>query len=459
MKKSELIFSAALVPLDYLMLIAAAVIAYFLRVNPYISDIRPVFFTENLLFFDYLLLALMISPLWIVFFAITGLYNLKVSRNLVEEFFKVIIGSSAGLMTVIIYMFFRGELFNSRFVILIAWILGIYCVTLSRFCLKKIRYWLARNSEIGARRMFIIGQNDITEKIAVSAPNNFYKIVGYSSDIDLGFLEKSARDLRVDDILLSDIDFPKEKIMELMYFCDDNYISLKFVPNVFQILTSNTEVTNFAGYPIVELKRTSLDGWGQIIKRIIDVIGAIFGIIALAPLFGLVALVIKSDSEGPIFVKLKRVGCGNIFYLYKFRSMIKNAEFLKKDLAAFNERKDSPLFKMKNDPRITKIGGILRKTRFDELPQLFNVLKGEMSLVGPRPHEPAEVAKYQRYHKKVLAIKPGITGLAQISGSSDLSFDEEVKLDTFYIENWSLLKDIKILIGTLRVVFFDKSAC
>ena len=458
-KKSELIFSAILVPLDYLMLIAAAAAAYFLRVSPYVSGIRPVLFTENLPFFDYLLLALMISPLWIVFFAIAGLYDLKANRHLVEEFFKIIIGSSAGLTGIIIYMFFRGELFNSRFIILIAWILGIFCVTLSRFCLKKFRNWLARNSEIGVRRMFIIGQNDITEKIAVSALNNLSKVVGYSPDINLEFLEKSAMNSKVDDILLSDIDFPKEKIMELMHFCDDNYISLKFVPNIFQILTSNTEVANLAGYPVVELKRTSLDGWGQIIKRIIDMAGAIFAVIALAPLLGLVALLIKLDSEGPVFVGLKRVGCGKIFYLYKFRSMIKNAEFFKKDLAAFNERKGSPLFKMKNDPRVTKIGRILRKTRLDELPQLINVLKGEMSLVGPRPHEPAEVAEYQRHHKKVLAIKPGITGLAQISGSSDLPFDEEVKLDTFYVENWTLAKDVKILIRTLRVIFFDKSAC
>lgn len=459
MKKSELIFSAILVPLDYLMLITAAVAAYFSRVNPYISGIRPVLFAENLPFFDYLLLALIISPLWIVFFAIAGLYNLKVSRHLVEEFFKVIIGSSAGLMAVIIYMFFRGELFNSRFIILMAWILGIFGVTLSRFLLKKFRNWLAVKRGIGARRMFVIGQNHIAEKIANFTPNNFYKIIGYSSGIDMEFLEKSSGDLKIDDILFVDADFPKEKIIELIHFCDDNYIALKFVPNIFQILTSNTEVANLAGYPVVELKRTSLDGWGQIIKRIIDVMGAVFGIMALAPLFGFIAFFIKLDSEGPVFVKLKRVGCGKSFDLYKFRSMIKNAEFLKKDLAAFNERKGSPLFKMKNDPRVTKIGRILRKTRLDELPQLINVLKGEMSLVGPRPHEPAEVAEYQRHHKKVLAIKPGITGLAQISGSSDLPFDEEVKLDTFYVENWTLAKDIKILIRTLRAIFFDKSAC
>ncbi len=139
--------------------------------------------------------------------------------------------------------------------------------------------------------------------------------------------------------------------------------------------------------------------------------------------------------------------------------MIKNAEALKKDLMDKNERGDGPLFKMKNDPRVTKIGKVLRKTRIDELPQLINVLKGEMSLIGPRPHQPDEIAKYEKHHKKVLLVKPGITGVAQISGSSDLPFEEEVKLDTYYIENWTLLKDIYILIKTIIFAFKDKSAC
>lgn len=156
---------------------------------------------------------------------------------------------------------------------------------------------------------------------------------------------------------------------------------------------------------------------------------------------------------------LKRISQRREFDLYKFRSMIKNAEELKNNLMEYNERKDSPLFKMKNDPRITRIGRFLRKYRIDELPQLFNVLRGEMSLVGPRPHQPDEIEKYEKHHKKVLLIKPGVTGMAQISGSSDLPFEEEVRLDTYYIENWSLSKDIYILLKTLIILFKDRSAC
>ena len=138
--------------------------------------------------------------------------------------------------------------------------------------------------------------------------------------------------------------------------------------------------------------------------------------------------------------------------------MMNNAEDLKHLLTAYNERKDGPLFKMKYDPRITKVGRFIRKTRIDELPQLANVLKGEMSLVGPRPHQPDEIALYEKHHKKVLAIKAGITGLAQVSGSSDIDFEKEVTLDTYYIENWSLGLDFKIIVKTVFKMFTDKSA-
>jgi lipopolysaccharide/colanic/teichoic acid biosynthesis glycosyltransferase len=180
--------------------------------------------------------------------------------------------------------------------------------------------------------------------------------------------------------------------------------------------------------------------------------------------FLIVAIIIKLDSKGPVFVKLKRISQKQEFGLYKFRSMIAHdpdgsAESLKSSLIVLNERKDSPLFKMKNDPRITRVGKFLRKKRIDEFPQLINVLKGEMSLIGPRPHQPDEIEKYEKHHKKVLLIKPGMTGMAQISGSSDLPFEEEVKLDTYYIENWTLSKDVYILLKTIIIFLKDKSAC
>jgi len=228
---------------------------------------------------------------------------------------------------------------------------------------------------------------------------------------------------------------------------------------LFQTLTTNVEVEVIGGVPLIEVKHTALDGWGRVLKRVMDICGSLCGLAALSPLFGAVAILIKLDSRGQVFVALDRITLGKTFRMYKFRSMVDNAHAMKSELITQNERKDGgPLFKMQHDPRVTRIGRVLRKMRIDELPQLWNVLRGEMSLVGPRPHEPEEVAQYEKHHKKLLVIKSGITGMAQISGSSDLPFEEEVKLDTYYIENWSLGLDVKILLRTLMILLHDRSA-
>jgi len=223
---------------------------------------------------------------------------------------------------------------------------------------------------------------------------------------------------------------------------------------------TNINVETISGIPIISLKPTPLDGWGKVIKRFIDIIGATLGLIILSPIFLITAIAIKLDSKGSIiFSKLedgspaRRVGQKEkLFTCYKFRSMFKDTHHLRKTLENKNLRKDGPLMKIANDPRVTRVGKFIRRYSIDELPQLWNVLIGNMSLVGPRPHLPEEVAKYQKQHHFVFNIKPGLTGLAQISGRSDLSFEEESKLDRFYIENWSILSDLKIILGTLGVI-------
>jgi len=223
----------------------------------------------------------------------------------------------------------------------------------------------------------------------------------------------------------------------------------------------------FAGLPLKDVKRTALDGWGRIIKRIFDFIIALILIIILSPIYILTAIVIKLDSHGPIFFSrrdddspLYRVGQGGkLFRYFKFRTMRDRCDSMRyKELADLNIRQGGPLVKIKDDPRITRSGKFIRRFSIDELPELFLVLTGKMSLVGPRPHLPEEVAKYERHHKKVLTLKPGITGLAQISGRSDLSFEEEVKLDTYYIENWSFLFDLTILLRTPLAVLKGRKA-
>lgn len=196
----------------------------------------------------------------------------------------------------------------------------------------------------------------------------------------------------------------------------------------------------------------------RVLKRTIDISGALGGLLLVAPLTPFIYLAIKLESRGPALVKLERVSRGKVIEVYKFRSMVSGAALRKKELSRLNERKDGPFFKIKNDPRLTKTGKVLRKFRLDEFPQLVNVLKGELSLVGPRPHEPEEVIFYPLNYRHLLLAKSGVTGLSQVSGASGLPFLEELRLDDEYQKSQSLKTDLKIILKTLKIIFSDPNA-
>ena len=464
MKKSELIFSALLVPMDFLMFVLAGVAAYFLRISPLVANLRPVLFTINLPFEKYFLLVLIVAIFGIFIFAVSGLYSITAQKKLFKEFLQIVIATSATLLVVILYIFFNQALFDSRFILLMAWVLVIIFVSLGRFFVKKLQRFMVGRYNVGARNIIVIGEDKLSKKVIEEIERNpdfGYRIIKRFLEIETDkiydFLLHSNP--QIDEVILASPHYERNDILELLDFCDEQRIGFKFVPNLFQTHTTNVEMNTFDGVPLIEIKRTPLDGWGRILKRWVDALVSGIALIILSPFFLIIAIIIKLDSEGGVFVKLKRISQRQGFWLYKFRSMVKDAEQIKSKLTEYNERKDGPLFKIKNDPRITKVGRFLRKTRIDELPQLINVFRGEMSLVGPRPHQPDEIEKYEKHHKKVLLIKPGMTGMAQVSGSSDLPFEEEVKLDTYYIENWTLLKDIYILLKTIIVLFKDRSAC
>ena len=196
----------------------------------------------------------------------------------------------------------------------------------------------------------------------------------------------------------------------------------------------------------------------EIIKRLIDIICSFMGLLAFSPLFIIIAIIIKFTSKGPVFFSQKRVGkYGREFDMYKFRSMVVNAEELKEKLAAQNEM-SGPMFKMKDDPRVTKVGKFIRKTSLDELPQLWNVLKGDMSLVGPRPSLPKEVAQFEDWMHIRLEVKPGLTCYWQVSGRNNIDFEDWMKLDIRYVEERNLFVDIKLIFKTIFVLFGDKNA-
>lgn len=462
MKKSELIFGALLVPVDFLMIVVAGVVAYFLRTSSLVSQWRPVLFSSNLPFSRFFGLLIIAALFTLIIFALSGLYKIRVSRKLFEILSQIAISMSAAVLAIIILLFVTGKEFESRFIVLAAWLLAILFVFMGRFFIKKLQRYLVGKYNIGIHNILVVGSDKMSKNILKeinNRPDLGYRIVRYFPELDTKKIKQAVSNPGIDTVILASPKYERKEILEILDLCDEYRVAFKFVPSLFQTLTTNIEMDTFGGVPLIEIQKTPLDGWGKITKRFIDIVGSTLGLFVLWPLFLIIGLLIKFDSPGSTFVKLKRVSKDKEFYLYKFRSMVKNAEDLKKELLKKNERKGGPLFKIKDDPRITKIGKILRKSRIDELPQLINVLKGEISLVGPRPHQPDEIEKYEKQHKRVLLIKSGMTGMAQISGSSSLSFDEEVKLDTYYIENWSVKKDLYILIKTFLVLFADRSAC
>jgi exopolysaccharide biosynthesis polyprenyl glycosylphosphotransferase len=457
MKKGDLVFASFLVPVDYLMLVCSGIFVYFLRFSA-LDQFRPVIY--EIPFSQYLQSILIISLLWLGVFAGAGLYNLRTKKRFSREFPKVFAACSLGIMLVVVFIFFRGEYFSSRFIILAAWLISFLFVSLGRVLIhiaELIAYKKGKNLE----PILILGRSPEAQKMIQLLKDNpgfGYQVLGHPQNF-FELQEKwSSRSQEINQIIQFEPFAKRAEMLSVIDFCQEHQIIFRYVADIFGSLLSNIEVETLSGFPVITLNQTALQGWGRIAKRAFDLFFSVLGLIVGLPLFLILAIIVKLDSPGPVLVKLERKGQKNkSFMLYKFRSMVPNAAQLKKDLMEHNER-IGPLFKMKNDPRVTRFGKILRQSSLDELPQLFNILKGEMSLVGPRPHEPQEILKYERPHKQLLTIKPGLTGLAQISGRSDLPFDKEAELDIYYIENWSLLLDLQIILMTIPIILTKKNA-
>jgi len=471
MKRSNIVFTALLLPVDYLMLVLAGVAAYFIRTSALVSQWRPVFFVIDLPFSEYLILVLTVAAFWLVVFALNGLYEMGRRIKFIEEFFKIVIASSAGLMVIIIYIFIRGALFNSRFIVLAAWVLAIIFVFFGRLALQFIRRYLVGNRDYGIERVLVIGNDKVTGELVKeieNSPGIGMRLVAQIPAVDMEAVRRIVNQAEVDEVLLGEINGSSQNILELINFCQERRIDFKFVPNLFQAMTANLEIDALGGVPVIEMKRTALDGWGRIAKRTIDIFFSTILLIIFSPIMAIIALAVKLDSGGPVIYKNLRVGPKQDFKVYKFRSFYfkyctgedcpnsQEADAFENRLIKEKSIRRGPVYKIGDDPRRTRIGRFLEKWSLDELPQFWNVLRGEMSLVGPRPHMPKEVSQYQKHQMKVFNIKPGITGLGQISGRSDIDFEDEAKLDIYYIENWSSGLDIKIMFKTPFVVLFGR---
>lgn len=461
-KKLDLLFVGLHLPVDFLLVILAGITSYKLRFYEPITEIRPVLYDFSLKSFSVLLIYLAIFLVFI--FAISGVYKIHKRTSFFEEIIKLFTTTSFAMMFVIVFVFFKREFFSSRFVILAGSVFLVFYLTLARAILRKIRHSLYKRG-VGVSSIILVGSGRNFNVIKDSITRNYrmgYKIV----DTALNFNEfcelyNSKYDGSVDEVINVN-NIKDDEDIKFMDFCEQNHIVFKYVADLFDSRSANIGIDTLAGIPVMEIKKTKLDGWGRITKRAFDIISASFCIILFSPIMLIIAILIKLDSKGPIIYKNKRVGQnGKNFDTLKFRSMYynmstgvgneeqqKEAIELEKKLIEEKNTRTGAIYKIKDDPRVTRIGHFIRKTSLDELPQFFNAFIGNMSIVGPRPHQEREVAAYKKEHLRVLDIKPGITGVAQVSGRSDLNYEDELKLDLYYIDNWTFLTDLKIVFRT-----------
>jgi exopolysaccharide biosynthesis polyprenyl glycosylphosphotransferase len=482
-KKSELLFSLLLLPIDFCAILGAFIVAYAIRVK---VDVRPVAHPYGLIFF--LKIFLLIIPVWILLFAFIGLYSQSSLRGRFQEVGRIFVAVSAGVMFMIMVDFVsRTPLFPSKAVPVYAYGLSLVTVTIGRIVVRAIQRSLFRKG-VGTYKSLLVGSGPLAQQLAISLANTAssgYEIIGVidsaksadrrmtplSVDSSLEAAVARLKGHQIDEIIQADSSLSPEAIFELVEFAANHQITYRFIPNQFGIFATHSELGTLAGMPMVAMKRTPLDGWGRIVKRGFDLVSATLGLIVLSPVFLVIAIVIKTTDPGKVFYRHKRLSrTGSPMYVYKFRSMYERystggAFSGKTDAEVFTELNRPELIeeferdqKVKDDPRVTPIGRWLRHTSLDELPQLINILRGDISLVGPRPIVEAELENYGSNRSALLALKPGLTGLWQVSGRNDVSYDERVKLDIYYIENWTLWLDIKIILRTIVIVFGRRGA-
>jgi exopolysaccharide biosynthesis polyprenyl glycosylphosphotransferase len=308
---------------------------------------------------------------------------------------------------------------------------------------------IGRHKDLGLRVLGFLSAGEASQPATIDG----HPVLGSAQDLPQ-FLEREV----IDEVVFTVPQDELKKMENLLLACEERGITTRVVLNFFPHVISRTHLDDMDGVPLLTFSTTPANELLLSLRRIFDFLGSLVLIILLSPVFLAIAFLIRLDSPGPSLYRQIRCGLnGRKFTLYKFRSMHENAEARKEELASFNLM-NGPVFKMKNDPRVTRVGRFLRKTSLDELPQIFNVLRGSMSFVGPRPLPAEEVERCKGWERRRLSMKPGITGLWQVSGRNRIDFQDWMKLDLEYIDNWSIWLDVKILFRTIPAILLGKGA-
>jgi len=487
MRKYEIIFSIIKIPLDFFIIFFSFFIARNIRLFtdliPWVNLPIQTINSESLFYF-----AIFWSFLYVLLFATHSLYNIKIINSKIKESLDIIRYSIYWFIfySVIIYLskwiFYNTEI--PRLIILFTLIIWTILVILWRIILNNIQNFLLTRNIIPKRKLLIINNkkyNTIKTIIKDINNSNIYNVIWYINNEDkkikkIKFLwwykkvENIIENNKCDEILYIDSKFSKKELFKIWELTKIYWIRYRYITNSFDVTKTNTTMTLINKIPVIEIKNTPIDNWWKIIKRFIDIIWSIIWIILFFPLMIIIWILIKIDDPSwPIIYKNRRIWQNRkIFNLYKFRYLkwkycIKDSYWIntkddnalkyEKELIKKSSTRNWPLYKIKNDPRKTQIWNFIEKYSIDELPQFFNVLIWNMSLVWPRPHQPREVEKYEKHQKILLTIKPWVTWMAQVNWREKNNFVKEANLDIFYIENRNVLLDFKILFKTFWTIF------
>ncbi len=461
LKENERLYHNVLGFFDVIISLFAFVLAYYIRV---FTVAKSLMYPEQ-----YLTLGLLIIPVWFILVKVINLQSgqrVKAYSIVLIEY-GIIITIGVSILFISIFLFKLDNI--SRIAILIFGITNfLFLFTAKVFLYKIVKRKAIKGKNIknviliadetsvkfiekiihgkqwGYKIFSIISDSEIITKKYCE----YYKIQNNTTDIDK-IIEKNA----IDEIIYCKNKINTREVRNLIYSCEEIGVTLQMQSEFFSLIASKSHVNYFEETPVMSFSTTPTDYFALTVKTVLDYIISFFALLLFSPFLITICIIIKIESKGPVFFKQKRVGLrGRMFAMYKFRTMIKNADELKQNLQDKNEA-DGPVFKIKNDPRITRFGAFLRKTSLDEFPQFFNVLLGDMSIVGPRPPVKEETEQYERYQLRRLSMKPGITCIWQVSGRNKISFEDWMKMDLQYIDNWSLKFDLILILKTINSIF------
>lgn len=480
----------ALVILDGALIYASFLLAYYLRYkifydSQFIVSLRNNLFGGETTFhpakLDVLtpLSAFTSLQIWITLgllaiFAVRGLYRIRPTGSWFRQARVIVSSATLGLTILVAYYFVTQSTSNSRLLVPVVWVTAIVVLCIFRLIVSLIMGLLYRLG-VAETRVLVVGSGRLSKLIMqhlAANPTLGFSVVGFLHDLNeppsdfgrfkmLGTLEDLGmviRSMQIDEVIIALPSHLHQQSIRSVRLLERLGTSFKLVPDLYELSLSRIGMETIEGIPLIGIKQASLNTPQRIVTRVVDVTISLLVLVVGLPLWLLIALAIKLTSRGPVIYRHVRIGLRGVpFQVYKFRTMYRDADRQLPDLLPYNEAQ-GPLFKIREDPRITPVGKFLRRISFDEVPQFINILRGEMSLVGPRPPLPQEVAKYEDWQKGRLAMTPGLTGLWQVRGRSDISFDEGVLMDLYYIENWSLRLYFQILLRTIPAVLFSRGA-